>query len=120
MAVFFSGPFRIVCQRGREKGENRRRIIFVLHIALLGPVHRMEFYTIMSILVVFSSLLVSDAGPPFQVKPLNDTKKTCGLFQDLAIATTRTPFDKLRTGFDTASTSPFDYAQDAVSAYSGC
>jgi len=41
---------------------------------------------------------------------------------------TRTPFDKLRTGFDTASTLPFDYAlrqaqdiaQDGVSAYSGC
>jgi len=46
----------------------------------------------------------------------------------LAISTTHTPFDKLRTGFDTASTTPFDYAlrqaqdmaQDAVSDYSGC
>jgi hypothetical protein len=41
---------------------------------------------------------------------------------------TRTPFDWLRTGFDTAFTEPFDtpfrqaqdVAQDTVSAYSGC
>ncbi len=35
-----------------------------------------------------------------------------GLFQNPAIATTRPPFDKLRTGFDTASTT-FRPTQDA-------
>ena len=36
----------------------------------------------------------------------------CDSFQSLVIATTHTPFDWPRTGFDTASTSPFDFAQD--------
>jgi hypothetical protein len=30
------------------------------------------------------------------------------------MVTTRTPFDKLRTGFDTASTSPFDKPFDKL------